>query len=139
MSWIAIGRSGASGRMAPLHARHFSQYSEPAFPLPAGEPASAAKRDLVQTTTSHPTRSPGLGAWTPRGDGGLDFIYRAFNFDATGAFTGRVRTRARVTFNATRDGFSAQATSENFDLSEAIVASFDVTLDGTRIRVEPLG
>src|SRR5579884_4274650 len=38
---------------------------------------------LVQTTTMHPTRSPGLGAWAPSGDQALDFTYRAFNFDAT--------------------------------------------------------
>src|SRR5712692_10188146 len=102
MSEMLIGRSSVSGVTEHLHARHCTDYPDPALPLPAGEPSFHAESTIVvghtvQDSCAHPERRATVTVYNdPSASGAVsmtdfDVTTGAISFRTSGGASGHFK------------------------------------------------
>jgi hypothetical protein len=81
----------------------------------------------IQTTVSHPHRSPAVGVWTHLGGREFAVTFHAFAFDDTGHFTNVSQVRVQSVLDESLDGYTGRF--ESYTLDE----------DGNTIRLDGSG
>jgi hypothetical protein len=91
---------------------------------------------LIQTSSDHPTRSPGHGAWAQTGERDYTFSFERLVFDAAGTFTETQKASARLTLAEDGDAYTGEITSEFFDLAGTLLrAGRPSEMQATRLTV----
>jgi hypothetical protein len=86
-----------------------------------------AQGTCIQTTVSHPRRSPAMGVWTPLGGRAFAVTFQAFAFGEAGHFSTVSQVRVQSVLDAGLDSYIGQF--ESYTLDE----------DGNAIRLDSSG
>ena len=95
-------------------------------------------RDGGIVDSSMPGQSSGHGQWVKTGNEEFAVTFIHLLFDVTGQFTGTVKVRASLTVDGEGNELSGPFKTDIFDASGNPLFSFEGTVHGTRISVEPL-
>lgn len=78
----------------------------------------------------------GAGAWVSTGDRAVTGTFIHTWHNAGGDFTQTTKVRLKITLNATYDAFTGSGKADFFDAHGMPARSLNVTVQGTRIKVE---
>lgn len=114
-----------------------------AMPAPeAGVPPlmslATITRDGGIVNSPMPGQGTGPGQWVKTGSEEFAVTFIHLLYDVNGQFTGTVKVRASLTVDGEGNEFSGPFKTDIFDASGNPLFSFEGTVHGTRISVEPL-
>jgi len=94
--------------------------------------------NISSPSLGFPPESPGYGVWVKTGKRTSAITFVTVLGDGAGNFAGTDKVRAILTVSSTGDGISGVFRVDVFDPGGMLIVSDTGTVQGTRIKVEPL-
>jgi hypothetical protein len=143
---VAAGAALSVGYVSPVAAQEDANGAIGSWRVTNAAPGSQPNSVLVtfipggvflRAGTTHPTESPGFGAWRQVGDNRFEVTYMVVQFDKAGTFIGHRKSWLDVTLNPSGMSWTARTRGATIDPSGNETPTAAGANGGERIVAEP--